>query len=134
MPRSRKVMRFNKKKYSKNKLSLKKQSLKKKSLKKKSLKKKSLKKKPLKRKKTVKKLHRGGSDEAIQNESFFTKMKNTISNVFKKKKKDEYNLMNNNPDGLDKAEQMLIDYSNKKNIENPTRPHAELKIVYENDE
>ena len=127
-------MRYNKKKYIKNKLSLKKQSLKKKSLKKKSLKKKSLKKRPLKRKKTVKKLHRGGSDEAASNEGFFTKMANTISNVFGKKKKDEYNLMNNNPDGLDKAEQMLIDYSNKKNIENATRPHTELKIVYENDE
>ena len=31
----------------------------------------------------------------------------------------------NNTDGLDKAEQMLIDYSNKKNIEKPTRPHAD---------
>ena len=41
--------------------------------------------------------------------------------MYLKKEKDEYNLMNNNPDGLDKAEQMLIDYSNK-NIENATRP------------
>ena len=125
-------MRYNKKKYSKNKLSLKKKSFKKRSLKKKSLKKRSLKKRSLKRKKTVKKLHRGGSDEAAPNEGFFTKMKNTLSNVFKKKKKDEYNLMNNHPYGLDKAEQMLIDYSNRKNMDKPTRPHAELKIVYDN--
>ena len=48
-----------------------------------------------------------------------------------KKKKDAYNLMNN-PDGLDKAEQMLINYSNKNSIDPPTRPHAELKILYDN--
>ena len=95
MPRSRKVMRYNKKKYSKNKLSLKKKSFKKRSLKKKSLKKRSLKKRSLKRKKTVKKLHRGGSDEVTPKDGFFTKMANTITNVFRKKKKNEYNLINN---------------------------------------
>jgi hypothetical protein len=134
MPRSRKVIRYNKKKYIKNKQSLKKKSLKKKSLKKKSLKKKSLKKKSLKRKTLKKRLHKGGSDEVPPNEGFFSKMANTLSSVFGKKKNNEYNLMNNSGDGLEKAEQMLIDYSNKKNIETPTRPHAELKIKYDNEE
>ena len=52
--------------------------------------------------------------------------------MYLKKEKDEYNLMNNNPDSRQRK-QMLIDYSNKKNIENATRP-PELKIVYGNDD
>ena len=126
MPRSRKVMRYNKvnKKNQRKKLNRKskKTSLKKKSFKKRSFKKRSLK----------KKLHRGGSDEANSKEGFFSNMTNIISNVFGKKKKDEYNFINNSQDGLDKAEKMLINYSKNKDLETQIIPKTELKIVYDN--
>mgnify|MGYP001319553714 CR=1 FL=1 len=123
MPRSRKVIRYNKKNQRK-KLNRK---SKKKSLKKRSLKKRSLKKRSLKNK-----LHRGGSYEAEQKEGFFSNMTNIISNVFKKKKKDEYNFIDNSQDGLDKAEKMLINYSKNKDLETQIIPKTELKIVYDN--
>ena len=128
MPRSRNCIRYNKKNQRKklNRKS-KKRSLKKKSLKKKSLKKRSLKKRSLKNK-----LHRGGSDEANSKEGFFSNMTNIISNVFGKKKKDEYNFIDNSQDGLDKAEKMLINYSKNKDLETQIIPKTELKIVYDN--
>ena len=125
MPRSRKVIRYNKKNQRK-KLNRKNRKSKR------SFKKNSFKKRSLKRKKTRRKIHRGGSDETTTNEGFFSNMTNIISNVFKKKKTDESNFSNNaEKDGLDEAEKMLIDYSNKKNM-HQTIPHTELKIVYDN--
>ena len=130
MPRSRKVMRYNKvnKKNQRKKLNRKNRKSNKRSLKKRSFKKKPLKKRSLKNK-----LHRGGSNINSQQEGFLSTMGKSISNLFGKKKKDEYNFINNNEkDGLDEAEKMLIDYSNRKNMDKPTRPHTELKIVYDN--